>query len=66
MIEKVYRFCGIPLSDGSRARMLAWNGSNPKDKHGRHAYSLAEYGYSEERIREVFAEYIAFLDSLEK
>ncbi|MBS1212653.1 MAG: Sulfotransferase family [Proteobacteria bacterium] len=66
VIERVYRFCRIPLSDGSRARMLAWNGSNPKDKHGRHAYSLAEYGYSEERIQEVFAEYIDFLGKLEK
>mgnify|MGYP001138008486 CR=1 FL=1 len=34
--------------------------------HGRHAYSLEEYGYSEERIQAVFADYIDFLDTLEK
>ena len=66
VIEKVYRFCGIPLSDGSRARMLAWNDNNPKDMHGRHAYSLVEYGYSEERLQAVFADYVDFLDTLEK
>ncbi|MBK6453255.1 MAG: sulfotransferase [Proteobacteria bacterium] len=66
VIEKVYRFCGIPLSDGSRARMLEWNDNNPKDMHGRHAYSLVEYGYSEERLQAVFADYIDFLDTLEK
>ena len=66
VIEKVYRFCGIPLSDESRARMLEWNDNNPKDMHGRHAYSLVEYGYSEERLQAVFADYIDFLDTLEK
>jgi len=66
VIEKIYRFCGIPLSDGSRARMMEWNNSNPKDKHGRHGYSLAEYGYTEQKIQEVFAEYIDFLEDLEK
>lgn len=66
VIEKVYRYCGIPLGDESRARMLAWNASNPKDKHGKHEYSLAEYGYTEQRIQEAFAEYIAFLNNLEK
>lgn len=51
---------------GSRARMMEWNASNPKDKHGRHRYSLAEYGYTEQRIHEVFAGYIDFLAHLEK
>jgi len=66
VIEKVYRFAGIPLSDRSRARMMEWNESNPKGRHGRHGYSLAEYGYTEQHIQEVFAEYIAFLGNLEK
>jgi len=66
VIEKVYRFCGIPLSDASRARMLEWNASNPKDKHGRHEYSLAEYAYTEQRIQEAFTEYIDFVDGLEE
>jgi hypothetical protein len=46
--------------------MMEWNNKNPKDRHGRHGYSLAEYGYTEERIQEVFAEYIDFLEGLEK
>jgi hypothetical protein len=46
--------------------MLEWNDNHPKDMHGRHEYSLVEYGYSEERIQAVFADYIDFLDTLEK
>ena len=65
VIEKLSRFAGIPLDGASRARMLQWNAGNPKDKHGRHDYSLAEYGYTEERIEEVFAGYIDFLQTLE-
>lgn len=65
VIEKVYHFCSIPLSDGSRAKMMAWNDGNPKDRHGLHRYSLEEYGYTEQGIRDAFAEYIDFLDRLE-
>lgn len=66
MIGKIYRFAGIPLRNEARAKMLQWNAANPKDKHGRHAYSLADYGYAAERIEEAFAEYIDFLRRLEK
>ena len=66
VIDKVYRFSRIPLSDESRARMMAWNDGNPKDRHGRHRYSLEEYGYTEQSIQDAFAEYIRFLDNLEE
>jgi hypothetical protein len=65
MIERIYRFSRVPLSDASRKRMMAWNDDNPKGKHGRHVYSLKEYGHTEQQIAEVFAEYIDFLKKLE-
>lgn len=65
MIEKIYRFSGLPLSDCSRKKMMDWNQANPKNKHGKHVYSLEEYGYDEERIAEVFEAYIGFLEQLE-
>jgi hypothetical protein len=65
MIEKIYRFSGLPLSDESRKRMMDWNDANPKNKHGKHIYSLTEYGYTEEQIAAVFEGYIDFLEQLE-
>ena len=65
VIEKIYRFSRLELSDESLGRMMQWNDANPKNKHGRHVYSLQEYGYTEERISELFAEYIEFLEKLE-
>jgi hypothetical protein len=64
-IEMIYRFSRLPLGDESRKKMMDWNNSNPRNKHGKHIYSLEEYGYTEEQIAEVFKDYIAFLDELE-
>ena len=66
MMEKIYHFCGLPLSDDSRQRMMDWNDANPKNKHGKHGYSLSEYGYTEEQIAQLFEGYIDFLKKLEQ
>jgi len=66
VIERIYRFAGIPLSDTARKRMMDWNAGNPKNKHGKHVYTLQEYGYTEEQIADAFADYIDFLEQLEK
>ena len=31
--------------------------SNPQGRHGRHTYDLADFGLTEDDVREVFAEY---------
>jgi hypothetical protein len=43
-VEDVYRFIGAPLSEVARANMEAFLARNPKNKHGEHRYSLAQYG----------------------
>jgi hypothetical protein len=43
-VEEVYRFIGVPLSDTARSNMEAFLARNPKNKHGEHRYSLAQYG----------------------
>jgi len=65
VIEEIYRFAGLPLTDASRKKIMDWNNSNPKNRHGRHVYSLNEYGYTEEKISQVFSDYIEFLERLE-
>ena len=61
VIQRIYEFCGIPLTDASRARMLKWSKENPQHKRGRHIYSLADFGLTEERIAAAFPGYAAFL-----
>jgi hypothetical protein len=43
-IERVYAFLGWPLTADARAAMTAFLAANPKNKHGVHRYSLAQYG----------------------
>jgi hypothetical protein len=55
----VYDFAGIDFTPTAEAAMQAWLADNPADKHGRHSYSLADYGLTEDGVREVYADYIA-------
>lgn len=57
VVEKVYRAFALPLSDESRVAMQAHIDANPKGKHGKHEYDLAEYGLTRELIEERFAFY---------
>jgi len=57
MVEKIYRVFDLPLSDESRAAMQAHVDANPKGKHGKHEYNLAEYGLTKEMIEARFAFY---------
>ena len=43
-IERIYDFLGWPLMPDARAAMERHLAANPKNKHGVHRYSLAEYG----------------------
>ena len=45
-VERIYDFLGWPLSREARAAMSAFLAANPKNKHGVHRYSLAQYGLS--------------------
>lgn len=57
MVEKVYTAFDLPLSAESRAAMQAHVDANPKGKHGKHEYNLAEYGLTREVIEKRFAFY---------
>ena len=47
-VSKVYDFLGWSLSGAAARAMQAFLDANPKNKHGVHRYSLAEYGLSPE------------------
>ncbi len=54
----VYRFAGMDFDARAEAAMRVWLAANPSDKHGRHSYQLSDYGLTEARVREVYADYI--------
>jgi Sulfotransferase family len=47
-VRKVYDFLGWQLSPAAEQSMQAFLDANPKNKHGVHRYTLAEYGLSPE------------------
>jgi hypothetical protein len=56
---RVYDFLGWPLTDSARAAMTRFLDANPKNKHGAHRYSLAQYGLDREAEMRRFAAYCA-------
>ena len=62
-LERAYSTFGIEMSDAARAGMEQWRTDNPRDKRPPHEYTLAQYGLTEEGIKEAFKEYrAAFID----
>ncbi|MDB4348145.1 sulfotransferase [bacterium] len=57
VVEKVYSGFGMEFTDAARAAMHAHIDNNPKGKHGKHEYDVAEYGLTREIIEERFAFY---------
>jgi hypothetical protein len=59
VVEKVYDAFALPLSDESRGAMQAHIDANPKGKHGKHEYDLAEFGLTRDLIETRFDFYIS-------
>jgi len=59
VVESVYRFAGLPLTDAARAGMQAWMDSNPRSQRAAHAYAPEQFGLSQEQIERDFAGYRA-------
>jgi hypothetical protein len=57
VIEKMYGFIGMELTDEARAVMEQHRQDNQRGDRPSHEYTLAEYGYSEAGIRAQFEAY---------
>ncbi len=64
-VERIYRFAGLELTAAARDAMRAWSEENARDRRPVHAYTLAEFGFTDESIRRDFAPYQRLLESLE-
>jgi hypothetical protein len=58
VVRGIYARFGMALAPGVADEMSAWVRDNPLGKHGEHRYTLAEYGLTEEAVREHFRDYI--------
>jgi len=62
VIERIYAWRGLELTDATRARCERWRAEHQSGAHGTHHYSAAEYGLSADAIREEYDFYIRAFD----
>lgn len=58
-VSRIYDFAGLRLPESRRDALAEHHAKNPKNKHGKHDYSLDEFGVSEAWLRTHFADYAA-------
>ncbi|MFU8877602.1 MAG: sulfotransferase family protein [Wenzhouxiangellaceae bacterium] len=56
-VARIYGHFGLDFSEQAEAGMREFLARNPKDKHGRHRYTLEQFGLDPEHERARFAEY---------
>jgi len=56
-IRKIYEHFDEPFTAEAEQAMKDYMQANPKGKHGRHTYSLADYGLSDKQVRAHFKDY---------
>ena len=56
-VREIYQRHGYPLSPEFEVGMRECLVQNRQHKHGKHLYSLAEYGLDEDQVNQGFAEY---------
>lgn len=56
---RLYEKLGDEFTPDTEAAMAAWLADNPQHKHGKHSYTLEQYGLSEASVRPLFDRYHA-------
>lgn len=64
MIKKIYDRFGWEMSNTAEYNFRNFLRENPKDKHGKHVYSLNDFGLKEEVVNNQFAKYLDFYEQL--
>jgi hypothetical protein len=62
VMKKLYRHFDEPFTAAAENAMNAYLALNPKGKHGKHEYSLEEYGLTKEGVRRQFEDYVVRFD----
>lgn len=56
-VERIYAWLGMAFDAAAEAAMKTWLDQNSRDKRPPHRYTLAEFGYTEAGLAELFAGY---------
>jgi len=56
-IQSIYTYFDLPYTGDADRAIRRFRDQNPKDKHGKHAYTLEQWGLDADEIRERFARY---------
>jgi len=57
-VRRIYDHFGYTMTDEAERRMRKFLVENPKDKHGRHRYSLQEYKVTDDDLHKYFGPYL--------
>lgn len=63
-VQKIYKRFNWPLSDVAVDKFSHFLKKNPKDKNGKHIYSLETFGLNQEAINIQYRDYLTFLEQL--
>jgi len=58
MVEAIYEYFDMPLSDEARRRMRAFMAKNPQEAFSKHIYTAEQFGVDAKTLRREFADYI--------
>ena len=57
-VATIYKRFDTPLTQAATSAMTSYLANNPQGKHGKHSYTLEEYGLTREAVHARFADYI--------
>lgn len=57
-VRKIYDWLGDAWTPEAEAGMQGWLNENPQNKHGKHSYSLEDWGWSKSDIEPYFSDYL--------
>jgi hypothetical protein len=58
-VRRIYAHCDLRFTDALATRMRRFLADHPKDKHGVHRYSLAQFGLSPDEVAIDFQAYVS-------
>jgi hypothetical protein len=57
LIERIYEHIGLPMTSVARRTIEAYRDTNPREGRPPHAYTLEQFGFSEQGLQSLFLDY---------
>jgi hypothetical protein len=66
VLERIYEFIEMDIPDDTRTKFAERIEEKPELQFGAHRYDIADYGMTEDEVRDVFGDYLERFDLVEK